>query len=605
MADTSQAGIFSLKEVRIRQSNGYWPNVGVSTEVALSAAAGTTVPINTNDTVYFHSGLKNKVTPGSFVYWAIASNTASFSASDFTDSTLNGALTANANGEVSLFKTITFNPARTSNVVFSIKLMSAPINGPILVTSSNILLSNTLLTFTIPGPPLFGRVLVTSKTSANVSFYPPINYGNLTISSYTVNVTPGGATFTGNTSPIAVTGLTTGSSYTFNVTATNSLGAGPATVCTPSTPIFVVPGAPTIGTATANGLTGANVTYTAPADNGGNAIISYTATANVGGISATVNQSGSGLISIPGLTTGTSYSFTVTATNAAGTGANSAVSNGVTPVVPPGSQSFTTAGTFSFIPTSPSVSVVAVGGGGGGGYTWSSGGGGGGGLGWKNNIPVTPGTPYTVVVGAGGPSTPNAQNACARGSTSYFIDTSTVAGYGGGQGGGGASSPAPGYGGGYTGDGGGRGGNGAWCGSWNYGGAGAGGYAGAGADTSSPAASPTGIAAPAGGGGGGGGWYSSTYGVPAGGGVGILGQGCPGGKVNSYYYGGLGGSGGAQGTGGEGSGQSSLRGITGGAYGGGGGGSGTSYGGGAGGVGAVRIIWGAGRAFPTTSVSSP
>jgi hypothetical protein len=365
-----------------------------------------------------------------------------------------------------------------------------------------------------------------------------------------------------------------------------------------------VPGAPTIGTAYANGTTGANVTYTAPANSGRSTILSYTATANVGGISATVYQSGSGLISLTGLSTGVSYSFTVTATNAVGTSIASSVSNPITPLVPPGSQSFTTAGTYSFIPTSTSVSVVAVGGGGGGGYTWSSGGGGGGGLGYKNNYPVTPGTPYTVVVGAGGPSTPNAQNAAARGCTSYFIDTSTVAGYGGGQGGPGSNSPAPGYGGGYTGDGGGRGGNGAWDGSWNYGGAGAGGYAGAGADTYGNPSS-TGIAAPAGGGGGGGGWYSSTYGVPAGGGVGILGQGCPGGKVNSNYYGGLGGSGGAQGTGGEGSGQSSLRGITGGAYGGGGGGSGTSYGGGNGGVGAVRIIWGAGRAFPTTNVSSP
>src|SRR3989344_5230709 len=69
-----------------------------------------------------------------------------------------------------------------------------------------------------------------------------------------------------------------------------------------------------------------------------------------------------------------------------------------------GEQPYTSPGTYSW--TAPagvtSVSVVAVGGGGGGGYQWSYHGGAGGGLGWKNNIAVTPGQSYTVVVGNGG-----------------------------------------------------------------------------------------------------------------------------------------------------------------------------------------------------------
>lgn len=40
--------------------------------------------------------------------------------------------------------------------------------------------------------------------------------------------------------------------------------------------------------------------------------------------------------------------------------------------------------------------------GGGGGGGWGAGGGGGGGLSYTNNLTVTPGTGYTVVVGAGG-----------------------------------------------------------------------------------------------------------------------------------------------------------------------------------------------------------
>jgi hypothetical protein len=92
-----------------------------------------------------------------------------------------------------------------------------------------------------------------------------------------------------------------------------------------------VPGAPTIGTATAGNAT-ASVAFTAPASNGGSPITSYTVTSNPGGITATGPASP---ISVTGLTNGTAYTFTVTATNAVGTGAASAPSNAVTPVTVP------------------------------------------------------------------------------------------------------------------------------------------------------------------------------------------------------------------------------------------------------------------------------
>ena len=72
-----------------------------------------------------------------------------------------------------------------------------------------------------------------------------------------------------------------------------------------------------------------------------------------------------------------------------------------------GQVAYTTPGTYSW--TAPagvtSVCVVCVGGGGSGAWQTnaiSPQGGSGGGLGWKNNIAVTPGQTYTVVVGAGG-----------------------------------------------------------------------------------------------------------------------------------------------------------------------------------------------------------
>ena len=89
-----------------------------------------------------------------------------------------------------------------------------------------------------------------------------------------------------------------------------------------------IPDAPTIGLATA-GDSQATISFTAPESNGGSEITSYTATSSPGGLTATVNQAGSGSITLTDLTNFTTYSFTVTATNAIGTSAASGVSNPV------------------------------------------------------------------------------------------------------------------------------------------------------------------------------------------------------------------------------------------------------------------------------------
>ena len=90
------------------------------------------------------------------------------------------------------------------------------------------------------------------------------------------------------------------------------------------------PDAPIIGTATI-GNTEAIVPFTAPSSDGGSPITSYTATSSPGGITGTLSQSGSGSITVTGLTNATAYTFTVTATNAIGTSVASAASNSVIP----------------------------------------------------------------------------------------------------------------------------------------------------------------------------------------------------------------------------------------------------------------------------------
>ena len=90
-----------------------------------------------------------------------------------------------------------------------------------------------------------------------------------------------------------------------------------------------MPGAPTGVTATAgNGQ--ATVTWSAPASNGGSPITGYTVTASPGGLTCTT--AGALTCTVSGLTNGTPYSFTVTASNAAGTGPSSSPSASVTPI---------------------------------------------------------------------------------------------------------------------------------------------------------------------------------------------------------------------------------------------------------------------------------
>ena len=246
-----------------------------------------------------------------------------------------------------------------------------------------------------------------------------------------------------------------------------------------------------------------------------------------------------------------------------------------------------------------SVSVVAVGGGGGGlrpsGGSHAYGiGGGGGGRGWKNNISVTPGQSYTVVVGGRGDgfsgSTTDPTTQSPNKGDSYFIDASTVRG-GGGEGA--DTTNRGGRGGDYTGDGGGNGGRGGDsvnAGGGKGGGGGAGGYAGDGGNGINPG--NDGTSGTAGQGGGGGGAFAG------GGGVGLYGQGTDG----AYSWGGgIGGSGGT-----NGSGYTGANAGRGGEYGGGGGCVDNGYSNGSyGGSGAVRIIWntaGNARSFPSTNV---
>ncbi|MFN8040870.1 MAG: fibronectin type III domain-containing protein [Acidimicrobiales bacterium] len=89
------------------------------------------------------------------------------------------------------------------------------------------------------------------------------------------------------------------------------------------------PGAP-IGVAAVAGNQAATVTWTAPTSNGGSPITGYTVTSNPAGKTCSWTT-GPLTCVVSGLTNGTAYTFTVTATNIAGTSAASSTSPAVVP----------------------------------------------------------------------------------------------------------------------------------------------------------------------------------------------------------------------------------------------------------------------------------
>ncbi|WP_170219493.1 fibronectin type III domain-containing protein [Nocardioides litoris] len=172
---------------------------------------------------------------------------------------------------------------------------------------------------------------VRGDRSATVTWAATPGNGAL-VTGYTVTSIPGAktCTTTGATT-CTVTGLANGTAYRFTVLATNAVGDSPAS--TPSDGVTPAGVPDQVATPTAaKGDRRASITWRAVSSNS-SSVTGYRVVSSPGG--RTCTTTGATTCTITGLTNGTVYRFTVTATNAIGTGAPSPLSNAVRPAGPP------------------------------------------------------------------------------------------------------------------------------------------------------------------------------------------------------------------------------------------------------------------------------
>jgi hypothetical protein len=265
-------------------------------------------------------------TPSTGAYYTVISNPGNILTIGSSSPILISGLT---NGLLYTF-TVSANASGSSGSIPSVPSIAVLIN-PVPLAPSNI-------------------VVAPSSGSTSISFTP-----SLYALSYTATSNPGSITVTGTSSPIVISGLTNGISYTFAMTATNASGTSTASITSPVL-VAPIPDAPII-IGTTPLAASASISFT-PSLYG----ISYTAISNPGGITATGSSSP---ILVYGLTNGISYTFAITATNASGTSTASITSPVlVVPVPAPptnivGTPSATSA-SISFIPSLYGISYTAI-----------------------------------------------------------------------------------------------------------------------------------------------------------------------------------------------------------------------------------------------------
>ena len=220
----------------------------------------------------------------------------------------------------------------TSNYSFKI----SAVNGAGTATASTVSQTVTAIAPTAPGA--VATPTSTPGTNAGevvLTWTAPAANGSA-ITDYLVQYSPDGGTTwitfndgTSTSTSATITGLTLGTSYTFRVQAINSIGSGTASNSSSSLPVITVPGTFSSGVSATASPGQVSLSWSAPSSNGGSAITDYLIeyTSNGGTSWSTYAHTASAATNaiVTGLTAGATYSFRVSAINAAGTGPVSTV----------------------------------------------------------------------------------------------------------------------------------------------------------------------------------------------------------------------------------------------------------------------------------------
>ena len=158
--------------------------------------------------------------------------------------------------------------------------------------------------------------------SVSISFTPGSDNGS-SITNYKYSI-DNGSTYTAcspavTSSPVVISGLTNGQSYSIKLLAVNSIGDGTPSNTVTATP-HSVPDAPTNLSASYNGSGSVSISFT-PGSNGGETITNYQYSIDCGSTFSPLNpEDGISPIIISGLTNGQTYCIELKAVNSVGAG---------------------------------------------------------------------------------------------------------------------------------------------------------------------------------------------------------------------------------------------------------------------------------------------